>query len=460
MREGPKSSEMCRETPFHVMTMPIGPACNLDCEYCYYLEKSELYPEKANFRMSEDTLEEFIKQYIEAQPGPQVTFAWQGGEPTLIGVDFYREVVNLQEEHAPADKQIVNTLQTNGTRLDDEWGRFLATHDFLVGISIDGPRELHNQYRQTRAGGPVFEEVMTGLSVLQEHGVEYNVLCVVNRYNSQYPLHVYEFFKNQDIEWLQFIPLVEMPETTDAKPASVDTTHEPNAALDDLGVPTDQPTYDWVRERGDPANESDDNYHAVLDTAREAPVTNRSVDPEAYAEFMCAIFEEWVRNDVGEISVRLFDQSIQVALGGEASYCILRETCGDQVAMEHNGDIYACDHFVDPGFHLGNIHETHLMELLDSEEQRQFGQYKREGLPPRCRECDVRAFCHGGCPKNRHLKTPGDEAGLNYLCAGYRQFFTYIQPYLDIFEKTVRENKPLPFVMDGVAVLDERAASS
>lgn len=455
------SPEMRRGTPFHVMTMPMGPACNLKCEYCYYLEKTELYPEKANFRMSEDTLEEFIKQYIEAQPGPQVTFAWQGGEPTLLGVDFYRTVVDLQEKHAPAGKQIVNTLQTNGTRLDDEWGQFLADHDFLVGISIDGPRTLHNQYRQTRAGGPVFDEVMSGLSVLQNHNVEYNVLCVVNTYNSQYPLRVYDFFKNQGIEWLQFIPLIEMADTPEPDPTSVDTTErDPDLALEDLGTPAKRPTYDWVRDLKDPADESDSDYQAVLEAARAAPVTDRSVDPEAYGEFMCTIFNEWVRNDVGEVSVRLFDQSLQVALEGEASYCILSETCGDQVAMEHNGDVYACDHFVDPGFHLGNIHDTHLTELLESDEQRQFGQYKQEGLPPRCRECDVQAFCHGGCPKNRHLKTPNGELGLNYLCAGYQQFFTYIQPYLEIFKKLARENKPLPFVMDGVTVLDEQEASS
>lgn len=393
------------DVPFHVMTMPIGPACNLECEYCYYLDKTELYPERSDFRMSEETLEEFVKQYIESQPGPQVTFAWQGGEHTLRGLDFYRKAVQLQREYTPANKQVVNTFQTNGTRLDDEWCRFLADNDFLVGISIDGPPDLHDRYRKTRAGGPTFEDVVEGLSLLREHSVEHNVLCVVNAYNSQYPLRVYDFFVDMGVDWLQFIPLIETNDGSESCPPGTVATG-PDGTADEPEPEPPFPDHDWVRERRAPAEESDEEYETVLDTAREAPVTDRSVDPEAYGKFVSTIFEKWVRNDVGEVSVRLFDQCLRVALRGEASYCILSETCGNQVAMEHNGDVYACDHYVEPGFHRGNIHEMHLTEMLDSEEQHAFGRYKREGVPESCQECPVREFCHGGCPKNRHLQTP------------------------------------------------------
>ena len=446
--------DLVRDVPFHVMTMPTGPACNLECEYCYYLEKSELYPERGDFRMSEDTLEEFVKQYIEAQPGSQVTFAWQGGEPTLRGIDFYRKAVRLQQEYAPADTRIVNTIQTNGTRLNEEWCQFLAENDFLVGISIDGPRELHNRYRKTRSDGPTFDEVMNGLSLLQNHDVEYNVLCVLNSYNSQYPLRVYEFFKDQGVEWMQFIPLVEFPDDAETVTTDPDSS-TPETDPDE----SDHSAYPWVQAWADLPEENDDGYQEVLDAAREAPTTARSVDPAAYSTFMRTIFDEWVRNDLGNVSVRLFDQCLGMALSGKASLCLYMETCGDQVAMEHNGDVYACDHFVDPGFKRGNIHQTHLTEMLDSEDQREFGEYKREGLPTRCRECSVQEFCHGGCPKNRHLQTPAGDLGLNYLCAGYRSFFSYVQPYLEIVERTIQENKPLPFVMDHVATRDEHASS-
>jgi uncharacterized protein len=436
------------------MTMPIGPACNLECEYCYYLEKSELYPERGDFQMSEDTLEEFVKQYIEAQPGPQVTFAWQGGEPTLRGIDFYRKALRLQQEYAPADTRIVNTIQTNGTRLDEEWCQFLSENDFLVGISIDGPRELHNQYRKTRSDGPTFDEVMNGLSLLQNHDVEHNVLCVLNSYNSQYPLRVYEFFKDQGVEWMQFIPLVELPDDSET------VTTDPDSSPPETGSDgSDHSAHSWVQARANLPEDNDNEYHDVLNAAREAPTTARSIDPAAYSSFMRTIFDRWIRNDIGDVSVRLFDQCLEMALSGTASLCVYMETCGDQVAMEHTGDVYACDHFVDPGFKRGNIHQTHLTEMLDSEAQRKFGEHKGKGLPTRCRECPVREFCHGGCPKNRHLQTPAGDLGLNYLCAGYRSFFSYVQPYLEIVERTIQENKPLPFAMDEVAVRDERASS-
>lgn len=443
------------ERPFHVMTKPNGPACNLECEYCFYLDKADLYPERSDFAMSDDTLETFVRQYIEAHPGPVVTFAWQGGEPTLLGVDFFRKVVRFQEQHALEGVRIQNTLQTNGTLLDAEWCQFLADNNFLVGISIDGPRDLHNRFRKTRADGPTFEHVMDGLSRLKKYNVEHNALCVVNTVNSHHPHRVYEFFKDQGIEWVQFIPLVEPVDAPDADTGadtSVEATHVDDPRDDDF---IDHQVPDWVRERGGAVEDHDEDYEAVVEAARAAPVTGRSVDPAVYGEFMCAIFDEWIRNDVGDISVRLFDQCLETLLHGEASLCVFHETCGSQVAMEHNGDVYACDHFVDPGFKRGNIHETHLADLVEDTEQRQFGEYKRDGLPPRCRTCNVQEFCHGGCPKNWQLTTPDGAPGLNYLCAGYRRFFTYVQPYLDLVEQTVDDGLPLPCVMDAVRTIEE-----
>jgi len=445
-----QSSVPTAESPFHVMTKPNGPACDLECEYCFYLDTAELYPERSDFAMSDETLETFVRQYIEAQPGPVITFAWQGGEPTLPGLDFYRKVVSYQEKHAPDDVEVRNTLQTNGTLLDDEWCRFLAEHDFLVGISVDGPRDLHDRFRRTRSDGPTFDQVANGLSRLEDHGVEHNALCVVNAVNSRHPLEVYEFFKERGVEWIQFIPLVE-PLRADDTGADGEHRHGRDEDRDEATV---HQMPEWVRERGGDAARRDEDYAAVAEAAREAPVTARSVDPVVYGEFMCAIFDEWIRNDVGKISVRLFDQCLETVLRGESSLCVFQEECGSQLAVEHNGDVYACDHFVDPGFERGNVHDTHLADLVDAPEQRQFGEYKRDGLPPRCRDCDVREFCHGGCPKNWHLTTPDDAPGLNYLCAGYRRFFTYVQPYLDLVERTIDDGLPLPFVADAVTALD------
>ena len=447
-----------RDVPFEVMAMPSGPTCNIECEYCYYIDKTALYPGSSNFGMSDQTLETFVEQYIEAHPGPQVTFAWQGGEPTLRGLDFFRDVVRLQEAYSPSDKRIVNTLQTNGTLLDDEWGRFLSNNEFLVGISIDGPRDLHNQYRKTGADGPTFEEVMNGLSVLQKHDIEYNVLCVVSDQNSQHPQRVYDFFKSRGVEWLQFIPLIEMAEMEGTPPPSSD--RESRTETIRPGGSPDRRKYEWVEERAELPDDYDEGYEDVLEAARESPVTDRSVDPLAYGDFMRTIFDDWVRNDVGTVSVRLFDHIVETALRGQSNSCIFLETCPDQVAIEHNGDIYSCDHFVDPGFRLGNIHERHLVEMLESDEQRRFTVYKREGLPTRCRECSVLEFCRGGCPKNRHLQTPDGEYGLNYLCGGYRDIFSYVQPYLPLFERVDDANKPFPLVTNVVRTLDERTNTS
>ncbi|MFB6150610.1 MAG: anaerobic sulfatase maturase [Haloarculaceae archaeon] len=453
---------LTRDEPFNVMAMPAGPACNLACDYCYYLEKTELYPETGDFRMSDETLETFVRQYVEAHPGPEVTFAWQGGEPTLRDLDFYRKAVRLQEKYAPPDKRVVNSIQTNGTRLDAEWCEFLAEEEFLVGISVDGPPELHDRFRATRGGGPTFDEVRDGLSLLQEHGVEHNVLCVVNGVNSRYPLRVYDFFRDLGVDWVQFIPLVEPLDDAAGDGATDPGTGDGDAAgadgpAPDLGPPRDRPTYGWVRDAGDPAEDADDDYDDVLAAARDAPVTDRSVDPDQYGAFMAAIFDEWVRTDVGSVSVKLFEEALQIAIRGRAGYCVLSETCGNQVAMEHSGDVYSCDHFVDPGFRLGNVHDDHLAAMLDSDDQRAFGEYKRDGLPDRCLECPVREFCHGGCPKNRLLATPDGQPGLNYLCAGYRRFFSHVGPYLGFFERAVDEGRPLGVVMDRVKARDRRA---
>lgn len=444
--------------PFHVMTKPTGPACNLECDYCYYLETAELYPGRSEFRMSEETLETYVRQYVEAQPGPEVTFAWQGGEPTLLGLEFFRRVLELQERYAPSGIAVRNTLQTNGTLLDDEWCRFLAEHDFLVGISVDGPKRLHDRFRRTRADDPTFEAVYQGLSLLQEHGVETNVLCVVNADNVRHPLEVYRFIRREGVEWIQFIPLVEPldEERPDSEPPHESTEYESAR----VGDAPDHRVPEWVAERGGAVEEHDDDYTDVVEAARAAPVSGRSVDPEAFGTFACTIFDEWVRNDVGEISVRLFDSCLESHLYGRSSACVFEETCGAQLAVEHDGTVYACDHFVDPGFRRGNVHDEHLATLVDAPDQRRFGAYKREGLPARCRACPVRASCHGGCPKNWLLRTPAGDPGLNYLCAAYRRFFTYAGPYLDLVEATIEDGLPLPLVMDAVAVHDERRSES
>ena len=433
------------------MAKPIGPSCNLECTYCYYLDTAHLYPEQSDFRMTDDTLETYIKQYIEANPGPDVPFAWQGGEPTLLGVEFFHKVLEYQDAHAPAGTRIHNSIQTNGTRLDDEWGRFLAENNFLVGISIDGPRELHNTFRHTRSGAGTFDAVMDGLATLQAHDVEHNVLCVLNAINSHHPLEVYHFFNNQGLEWMQFIPLVEPLETS-----------EPNT--DERATPgsDDPPTYPippWVTERDGDVERVDPTYHETLRRARTCPVTDRSVDPEVYGEFMCTILDEWVRNDIGEVSVRLFDQCLEQLLTGQPSLCVFAETCGRALAIEHNGDVFSCDHYVEPAFHRGTIHDAHLATLVDTPEQRHFGEAKRETLPDRCRTCDVRDICNGGCPKHRLASTPSGEAGLNYLCAGYRRVFTYAQPYLGVIEETLADGLGLAYAADAVETLDEMATS-
>ena len=395
------------DTGFHIMTKPIGPICNLDCKYCFYLEKENLYPETKRWAMPPEVLERYIQQYIAAQPLDEVHFAWQGGEPTLLGVDFFRTVIAVQQKYA-GGKQIHNALQTNATLIDDEWGAFLAEHNFLVGVSIDGPRELHDFYRVDKGNAPTFDRVMRGLTKLKEHNVEFNTLTVVNRQNSLHPLEVYRFLKEIGSGFMQFIPVVERE------------TAEPSSD----GLVLVQPSFE-----------------------RTATVTEWSVEPLAYGRFLARIFDEWVKKDVGRYFIQQFDVALESWLGMEASLCVFRKTCGTALAIEHAGDLYSCDHFVYPEHKLGNILQDDLAEMVASDQQKKFGVAKRDTLPRMCRECDVRFACNGECPKHRFLTTPSGEAGLNYLCAGYKHFFHHIDPYMQFMAAELRAGRPPANVM-------------
>lgn len=393
---------------FQIMTKPTGPICNLDCRYCFYLEKENLYPGTSDWRMSYATLETYVQQYIAAQPHNEVHFAWQGGEPTLLGIDFFRAVVELQRQYANG-KQIHNALQTNGILIDDDWGKFLAEAGFLVGISIDGPRELHDYYRVDKGNSPSFDRVMRGLSFLQKHRVTFNTLTVVTRHNSRFPLDVYRFLKEIGSQCMQFIPVVERK----ARQAQPD------------GLVLIQPSFRDACE-----------------------VTEWSVEPIAYGTFLSQIFDEWVRQDVGRYYVQMFDVALESWFGLDSSLCVFRETCGSALAMEHNGDVYSCDHYVYPENKLGNIGATPLEHMVFSEQQKAFGDYKRDALPRMCRECEVRFACHGECPKHRFRSTPDGEPGLNYLCAGYKHFFKHVDPYMKFMATELRAGRPPANVMN------------
>ncbi len=396
--------------PFHIMAKPSGPICNLDCKYCFYLEKESLYPKTTNWKMTEDVLETYIRQYITSQDAPLINFAWQGGEPTLLGVDFFRKVVELQKKYADG-KQIENALQTNGILLDDRWGEFLAENKFLVGLSIDGPRELHDRYRVDKGGQPTFDRVIRGLHYLTRHGVEFNTLTVVQKDNSYQPLKVYRFLKEVGSGFMQFIPIVER------------ITPTPGAD----GLVLIGPHFE-----------------------KEAQVSEWSVEPEQYGKFLCAIFDEWVRHDVGRYFVQFFDVALESWLGMDASLCIFAKTCGRAMAIEHNGDLYSCDHYVYPGNKLGNITEQPLRALVDSPAQVKFGLDKLDSLPQYCRICEVRFACNGECPKHRFIRTPDGEDGLNYLCAGYKLFFKHIDPYMKFMAEEIRHERAPANVMGWV----------
>jgi len=359
---------------FQVFVKPIGALCNLDCSYCYYLDKERLYPEGETFQMTDETLESYIVQHIDASPEEVIRFSWHGGEPTVLGLDFYRRAVKLQRRHRPPGRSIVNGIQTNGTLLDEDWCPFLAQEGFAVGLSMDGPPELHDLHRVTKDGKPTHWMTMRGYRLLRKHGVPTEILCVVNAQNVLHPLKVYRFFKQLNARYITFLPLV-----------------EPDGG---------------------------------------GGVTRDSVPADAWGEFLCTVFDEWRDYDVGRVKVQIFEEAAGTAFNQEHSLCIFRSTCGDVPVVEHNGDFYMCDHFVDDEHRLGNIHETLLVELLESPEQRAFGRAKLESLPRLCRECGVRAMCNGGCPRNRFTATPDGEKGLNYLCEGYKRFFTHCQPFV------------------------------
>ena len=387
---------------FHLLAKPSGSACNLDCAYCFFLDKELLYP-GSKFRMSEAMLEQYIRQLIESHQADTVNIAWQGGEPTLMGLDFYRRAMSLAEKYRRPGMTFLHTMQTNGTLLDDEWAAFFKEHGFLIGISLDGPRELHDVYRLDKGGKPTFDKVMRGVRLLQKHGVEFNVLTTVNRVNGDYPLEVYRFLRDEvGADWMQFIPVVERI----------------NA--------------DGLRLYQEGTN-----------------VSERSALPEQFGRFLCLIFDEWVRHDVGRIFVQTFEATLRNWLGMPSSgMCVFNETCGTGLAIEHNGDLYSCDHFVEPRYLLGNIQESHMIELLASPQQLKFGADKRDSLPRYCRECDVRFACHGECPKNRFIETPDGEPGLNYLCAGFKEFFHYVSFPMKLMAGLIRRGREAKEVME------------
>lgn len=391
----------------HVLAKPTGAICNLACSYCFFLDKELLYP-GSRFCMSDEVLENYIRQLIEAHRTQQVTVAWQGGEPTLMGIDFYRRAIELQEKYRKPGMTFENTMQTNGTLLDDEWCQLFKENNFLIGISIDGPRELHDAYRVDKKGEGSFDRVMKGLRLLQKHGVEYNVLTTVNRVNADYPLEVYHFLKDEaGTDWIQFIPVVER------------------------------------------INEGRRTLYQKGDT-----VSDRSVQPEQFGSFLSCIFDEWVRNDVGRVFVQTFEASARRWLGMPSGMCVFEETCGIGLALEHNGDLYSCDHFVEPDYLLGNILDKEIGELAASEKQYRFGQDKRDTLPQVCRECDMLFACKGECPKNRFLKTSTGETGLNYLCEGWKAFFRHIDFPMQILAGMIRRGYPVQEVMRVLALED------
>jgi uncharacterized protein len=391
------------------MTKPAGPICNLDCTYCFYLEKEKLYPGKRDWAMPPEVLETYIRSYIESQETPVVTFAWQGGEPTILGVDFFRTAIELQKKYANG-KQIDNSLQTNGVLLDDTWCEFLAANKFLVGLSIDGPRELHDRYRLDKGGKPTFDRVMRGLDHLKKHSVEFNTLTVVQRDNSYHPVEVYRFLKSIGSKFMQFIPIVE------------------RAAV--------QPAADGLV--------------LIAPGPAEAHVSPWSVEPKQFGMFLCRIFDEWVRSDVGTYFVQVFDVALESWYGMGSSLCIFRETCGSAMALEHNGDLYSCDHYVYPENRLGNIMEAPIGTLASSAQQVKFGNDKLDTLPRYCRECEYRFACNGECPKHRFTRTPDGEEGLNYLCAGYKMFFRHVDPYMQFMANELDQERPPANVMEWV----------
>lgn len=392
--------------PLYVMLKPAGAHCNLACKYCYYLEKNNLYQNSHRHLMSDEMLEQFTREYIEAQTMPQVLFIWHGGEPLMRSIDFYKKALALQKKYAHG-KQIDNAIQTNGTLLTDEWCEFFAKNHWLVGISIDGPQEYHDHYRMTPAGKPSWEKVMQGISLLKKHRVEWNAMAVVNAYNAEHPLEFYHFFKDNGCQYLQFTPIVERL-----------TEHEDGRTL---------------------ASIADD---------REIPLADASVTPQQWGNFLCTIFDDWVRHDVGKTFVEIFDCTLANWMGVLPGICAYSKECGHAGVMEHNGDVYSCDHFVFPEYKLGNIREQSLIDMLYGEKQQAFSRLKHTSLPRQCKECDMEFACHGECPKNRFEKDKYGEPGLNYLCQGYYQYYTHVSPYMDFMKRELLAQRPPANIMN------------
>ena len=392
--------------PLYVMLKPAGAHCNLACKYCYYLEKNNLYQNSHRHLMNDEMLEQFTREYIEAQTMPQVLFTWHGGEPLMRSIDFYKKALALQKKYANG-KQIDNVIQTNGTLLTDEWCEFFAQNHWLVGISIDGPQEYHDHYRVTPAGKPSWEKVMQGISLLKKHRVEWNAMAVVNAYNAEHPLEFYHFFRDNGCQYLQLTPIVERL-----------TEHEDGRTL------------------------------ASLADDREIPLADASVTPQQWGNFLCTIFDDWVRHDVGKTFVEIFDCTLANWMGVLPGICAYSKECGHAGVMEHNGDVYSCDHFVFPEYKLGNIRDQSLIDMLYGEKQQVFSRLKHTSLPRQCKECDMEFACHGECPKNRFEKDKYGEPGLNYLCQGYYQYYSHVAPYMDFMKRELLAQRPPANIMN------------
>jgi serine-type anaerobic sulfatase-maturating enzyme len=421
---------------YHVLAKPTGAICNLDCKYCFFLSKEAMYP-GSRFRMSDEVLEAYVQQLLASHQVPEVNIAWQGGEPTLMGLDFFKRSVELVEKHRKSGQHVAYTLQTNGTLLDDEWCAFFKEHNFLIGLSVDGPRPLHDAYRLDKGGQGTFDRVVRGWELLSRHQVDVNILCTVNAANADHPVEVYRFFRDElgataahhapphSPLFIQFIPIVERT-TAGVRP------------LAEQG---------WTERPG---------VKRPLYTQTGHMVTSRSVKPKQYGSFLIGVFEEWARRDVGRVYVQSFDVALASWVGQPAGICVFQETCGLGLALEHNGDLYSCDHYVEPDYRLGNILETPMIELVASDRQRRFGQDKRDTLPKYCLECDVRFACHGECPRNRIAKTPDGEPGLNYLCAGFKLFFHHVDRPMRIMADLLRQNRAPAEIMRWYSAEDLR----
>lgn len=399
--------------PLYVMLKPVGAACNLRCHYCYYLEKACLYKDSSKRVLSEEMLDQFTKEYIEAQTMNDVLFTWHGGEPLMRPLSFYRKALELQKKYGRG-RNISNVIQTNGTLLTDEWCRFLHENNWLVGVSIDGPQEFHDEYRRTASGGPSWAKVMRGIQLLNKHHVEWNAMAVVNDFNADYPLDFYHFFKEMGCRFIQITPVVERM-----------------------------------------VNHADGRHLATLTDDATAPVTDFSVTPEQWGRFLCAIFDEWVRNDVGQTYVELFDCILANWVGVTPGICVYAKECGHAGIMEFNGDVYSCDHFVFPEYRLGNIREKTITEMLYGEQQQQFSRLKSQSLPKECKKCEWEFACHGECPRTRFIKDVYGNPGKNYLCEGYRMFFRHIAPYMDFMKKEYMNQRPPSNVMQHIQEIED-----